>query len=277
MNAHAPQALTLSREETLAVLVELRASALPGLEDEPSESLTLEQEALVIAVARRALLARGLAQVRGQDLLLHRALLQMVGACAFAQASLLIHTWPAGTNAPARFFGHVREADIVAHTQPDPVLHRFELLPSKPDLVRSGLDFCQFDAGEPPVSLDIIVSQASFIAVRERAASGDTSGAVAALIECGAGAAPAVALVEAWASGPHVSVAQIAGAPTRGTGRVLEFTLIQAGRAGWWAALTSPGAPGATVRVKSASRAEVEQTLISASAVGRDVEPPSQK
>ena len=86
-----PLAVTISREELLAILNVLRSPTIPGLDSEPSGELTPEQEAFAIVVARRALLARGLAQLRADgEFLVQRGLLAAVGACAYAQDSILV-------------------------------------------------------------------------------------------------------------------------------------------------------------------------------------------
>lgn len=256
----AQPAVVLSREELLAVLAALRTATIPGLDPEPSGELTPELAEFAVVIARRALLARGLAQVRADgEFMLQRGLLNAVGACAYPEHSLFAHTWAAGGEQPLRFFGHVRGGAAVSHTRPDPVLHRFVLLDSPAALTEAALAFCAFDAAAPATALDITMPQADFLAAREQAAAGDVAASQAALTGCGASAAAAEALAAAWAAQPRVSVVQTLTAQADRTGRVREFTLTQGGANGWIAAPVT-GAAGA-LRLRATSAAEVATLL----------------
>jgi hypothetical protein len=259
-----PLTVILSREELLAVLDVLRAPMIPGLDRELSGELTPEQEAFALVVARRALLARGLAQTQaGGEFLLHRGLLTMVGACAYAQASILAYCWPSGAPTPERLFGHIRGDDVVAHTRPAAVLHRFTGLPSKDALVEQALAFCGFDAAPPGVAFDFTVSRQDFADARQFTDAGNATAATALLVQGGVSAAAAAALVATWAAAPRVSVLQTLTQQGTQAVRTREFTLMQSGQHAWWAAPEPDAEARGPVRVKTASGAEIRALLAS--------------
>ncbi len=257
-----PLILTLSREELLAVLAVLRATTIPGLEREPSGELTPEQEAFALVVARRALLARELAQLRADgEFLLHRALLTAVGVCAYARDSILAYHWPSGALAPARLFGHVRGADAVTHTTPEPVLHRFVLLASRDELVEQVLTFCEFRETPPAANLDFIVPRQIFADARLLAGRGDAPAAQTLLTQDGVSESAATALVSTLTSAPRVSVLQMLTQANDQTVRTREFTLIQDQSTAWWLAPMFDGEAKAPVRVKTVTGSEMRAVL----------------
>lgn len=257
-----PLAVTLSREELLAVLNVLRAPTIAGLDREPSGELTPEQEALTLVVARRALLARGLAQMRADgEFLVQRGLLAALGACAYAQDSIQVYTWPAGAEDPERLFGHVRGEVVVEHTRPAAVLHQLTLLPSKAALAGRVLAFCEFDAAPPAAPFDFTVPPQDFADARQTAGGGNTTAATALLMRGGAPKAAAASLAAAWAAAPRVSVLQTLARSGNQAPRVREFTLIQSGQQGWWAALEPGAGAQAPIRVRTASAEQIRLLL----------------
>jgi hypothetical protein len=261
-NSLQPLAVILSREELLAVLNVLRAPTIPGLDRELSGELTPEQEAFALVVARRALLARGLAQMQANgELLLHRGLLTAVGTCAYAQASILAYYWPAGAQAPERLFGHIRGDDVVVHTRPAPVLHRFTVLPSKDALVEHVLAFCQFEADPPVTRFDFAVPRQDFADARQLANAGNASAATGLLVQDGVPDAAAAALVTTWSAAPRVSVLQTLVQQGNQAVRAREFTLVQDGQTTWWVAPTPGAEANAPVWVKTVSADEIRALL----------------
>lgn len=257
-----PLSIMLSREELLAVLAVLRATTIPGLEREPSGELTPEQEAFALVVARRALLARELAQLRADgEFLLHRALLTAVGVCAYAQDSILAYHWPSGAQAPVNLFGHVRGEDVVAHTRPDPVLHRFTMFASREHLVEQVLTFCEFREAQPAASLDFIVPRQSFADARQLATRSDTSEAIALLVQDGVSNPAAAALVATWTAAPRVSVLQVLTQESNQAVRTRELTLLQDQQTAWLVTPMFDGEAKAPVRVKTISAAEMRLAL----------------
>jgi len=264
MNEHtvlpAP-AVTLSREELLAVLHVLRASTIPGLDREPSGDLTPEQEAFALVVARRALLARDLAQVRADsEFLVQRRLLDAVGACAYAHDSILVYTWPPGARDPQNLFGHTRGGDVVAHTRPDAVLHRFTLLPSRAELVAQVLAFCKFDPAPTDEVFDFTVQREDFAAARE-AAVGGSNAAAALLVRGGAPEDAAGDLAADWVASPRVSALQTLTRQADGTADSREFSLVQAGPRAWWVAPMPGEKANAPIQVKTASASDIRDLL----------------
>ena len=131
---NAAQRIVLSREELLFVLQQLDATTLPGLDRDPQGELTPEGMQIALSVAERALQARGLTR-RGQTnpamVHIHETLLTSIGVCLYAQQAIFLYHRRAGQQEPIRYFGHLRDDEVVAHTHPAIALHQFALLPSR--------------------------------------------------------------------------------------------------------------------------------------------------
>ena len=78
------------------------------------------------------------------ELAVHAALLAAVSACAYSQNAVFVYHWPAKSETPTRYFGHLRDGAFVAHTRPEDVLHLFTVLPSKDRLIEQVLAVCQY-------------------------------------------------------------------------------------------------------------------------------------
>ncbi|PKO23704.1 MAG: hypothetical protein CVU38_02420 [Chloroflexi bacterium HGW-Chloroflexi-1] len=257
-----PLTVLLSREELLAILDVLRAPTIPGLDREPTGELAPDQQAFAVVVARRALLARELAQIRADgELLVHRALLTAVGVCAYSQDAVLAYHWPSGGQAPHRLFGHIRGADVVVHTRPSAVLHRFTLLQSKEDLVNQVLAFCE--CGDVPVAqpLEFTVPRQDFADARQLASAGDAARATALLTQAGVPNAAAGALVSTLVSSPRVSILQTLKQQGNQAVRSREFTLVQNGKHAWWVAPAAGQEAKAPLLVKTATAEEIRDLL----------------
>lgn len=255
--------VTLSREELLAVLDVLRATTIPGLEREPSGSLTPEQEAFALVVARRALLARNLAQVQPDGaFLLHRELLRAIGTCAYAQNSILVYHWSAGEQAPRTLFGHMRGDDVVTHARPGPVVHRFTLLPSRRELVEQVLAFCEVKDATQATVLDFLVPRQEFADARQLAGVGNTGAATDTLVTSGLPAEDAAKLVAAWAASPRVSALQTVTQQGNQPAQTQEFTLLQDGRYIWWIAPQADAGPKGPLHVRTMSVQAVRDLLV---------------
>jgi len=254
--------VTLSREELLAVLDVLRATTIPGLDREPSGSLTPDQEAFALVVARRALLARNLAQVQSDGaFLLHRELLRAVGTCAYARSSILVYHWPAGEQAPHLLFGHLRGDDVVTHTRPGPVLHRFTLLPSRQELVDQVLAFCEVKDVTQVEVFDFLVPRQEFADARQLASVGNTAAAIGTLVQSGLPAESATTLVTSWAAAPRVSALQTITQQSNQMAQTQEFTLMQDGRSIWWIAPQADAGPKGPIRVRTMTVQAVRDLL----------------
>lgn len=223
-----PLKILLSRDELLLVLGQLDAGYIPGLDDDPLGELTPEQQSLALTVAGRGLMARELAGLTEEgDLLVHVALLTAVGVCAWSQNAVFAYRWPAGSNAPARYFGHIRGDVAVAHTRPQEVLHLFSLLPSRTALIDEVAAFAGGSAssGKSNFSGPLVVSGADFGRARELAAAGNAD--QAAVLLGGVGQSPAaVALADALAANLDVTIVQTLKQLESGAVQRRDFTLI---------------------------------------------------
>jgi hypothetical protein len=253
--------ILLSQEELLAVLDVLRVRFIPGLDAEALEGPTEEQQQLMLAVARRALQARELAQVREDGgFLLHRALLTTVGVCAYSESAALVYHWPAGGHQATRFFGHIRGDEVVAHTRPDLALHHFALLASKEQLITRLLNVCEYQESPASERLELTVTREAFIRARELAGARNEAEATHILAEGGAVEA-AHALAHALAESPPVSVLQLLKQNGNESVQSRQFTLLQNGRHAWFV-LPLSGEADAPLLVRTTTTEEVHSALL---------------
>jgi hypothetical protein len=227
-----PITLLLSREELLCVLDLLQADTIPGLDDDPLGELTPEQRALALIWAERALRARGLARVQDDGAVaLDNALLTAVGVSAYPQSAVFVYHWPAGAEVPTRYFGRVRGNDVVTHSRPEDVLHRFTLLPSKTDLVKQTLAMCEYRDTPDSPSFEFTLPGADLARARELAEAGETDQAREALAAGGAAPAAAAAFAQTLSEAPRVSILQTVRGQTGDGVERRDFTLLQTERA----------------------------------------------
>ncbi len=251
---------TLSREELLFTLNLLEAPFIPGLDPDPLGEFTPEQRALALTVAGRALRARELVQIHnGGEWVLHNALLAAVGSCAYAQSVVSLVHWPPQSDAPARFFGHLRDNVAVVHTRPADVLHRFALLPSKEQLITQTLAFCGYEDGGSAPAFELSVPGAVFVQARELAAAGETAQAVDTLAGSTTAPEAAQALAETLGSSPTASVLQTLKGQADGTVQKQDLTLLQNGQRAWLI-MAAPD-EAAPLRVKTTSKDEMQALL----------------
>ncbi len=250
----------LAREELLLILRMLRAPVLAGLDDDPAGVLSLEQQSLALAVAGRALRARELAQLREDgELAIHTALLAAVGVCAYPQKTVFVYHWPANADAVIRYFGHVRENEIVAHTRPADVLHLFTRLPAPAHLVTQLFAACGWEDGPTGAAQDFSVPAAVFADVRRLATEGAVPGAVALLRNNRVAADSARAFVMTLAEAPRLSIIQMR---KQGDGRIQahDFTLVQNSQRSWLVT-NQPSDNAGPIAVKTTDRAEISALL----------------
>ncbi len=254
--------ILLSREELLFVLNLLQAGFIPGLDNDPLGELTAEQQAFALTVAGRALRARELAQLHPDgQWVVHNNLLLAVGGCAYAQEIISVYHWPANDAVPQRFFGHVREDNIVTHTRPADVLHRFSLLPSKDQLISQVLAICEFEDGATSSPQELAVSSGDFVKVRDLAGAGDTTGAMDMLVANGALPETAQAFVATLADSARVSILQIVKQPADGSIQKRDFTVLQNDQQSWLINAPANDTDGALLSVRTTTRAEIASLL----------------
>lgn len=259
-----PLNILLSRDELLLVLGELDSDFLPGLDADPLGELAAEQQSLALTVAGRGLMARELAGLTDEgDLVLHTALLTAVGVCAYSQNAVFAYRWAAGSDEPARYFGHIRGDVAVAHTRPQDVLHLFSLLPSKASLVDEVVAFARSSTSpeKSNFSGELTIAGADFGRARELAAAGDADAAALAL--GGPEAEPAaIALADMLAAAPDVTIMQTLKQLESGDVQKRDFTLIvgQNGKGNW---LVTAGAESdAPLAARPATADDLRELLI---------------
>lgn len=234
-----PLNILLSRDELLLVLSQMETGYIPGLDADPLGELTDEQQSLALTVAGRGLMARELAGLTEDgQLVLHTALLTAVGVCAYSQNAIFAYRWPAGSDTPVRYFGHIRGDVAVAHTRPQDVLHLFSLTPSRAALIDEIVALAAGSAATNKASVapagELTVSGADLGRARELAASGAAD--AAAVLLGGAGQSPAaVALADLLAASPDVTILQTLKQLETGAVEKRDFTLIsgQNGQGSW--------------------------------------------
>lgn len=261
-NTSEPINFLLSREELLFVLNLLQAGFIPGLDNDPLGELTAEQLAFANTVAGRALWARELAQLHPDgQWVVHNNLLLAVGGCAYAQRIISVYHWPADSAFPRRFFGHLRENDIVTHTRPADVLHRFSLLPSKEQLISQVLAACDLEDGSTSPPQELALSRGDFVKIRELAGAGDTTGAMDILVTNRTPPETAQAFVSTLADSARVSIMQILDQPINGTVQKRDFTVLQNSQQTWMISAPTSDTDDAPLSVKTTSRDEITALL----------------
>jgi hypothetical protein len=257
-----PINILLSREELLLVLELLQAESLPGLDADPLGELSPEGRDLALTVAGRGLMARDLAQL-GEDgqLSVHSALLTAVGVCAYSTNTVFVFHWPETRENPIRYFGHVREDDVAAHSRPDDVLHLFTLLPSKDHLIEQVLAFCEFRDVPQTGSFEMAVAGEDFVQVRQLASNGSPQEAVDLLVANGAGPESAAAFVSTLAGSPRVSILQTL--TQEGEDEVLkrDFTMVQDSQHTWFIGPTAAESEDLNLVIRLTTREEIESLL----------------
>lgn len=255
-----PINILLSREELLLILDLLQAETIPGLDPDPTlGDLTPEQRSLALTVAERALRARELVQAQaGGELIVHKRLLTAVGVCAYPHSAVLAYHWPSQSDTPVRYFGHVREADIVAHSVPDSTLHLFSLLPSREQLVGQVLAVAEFE-DVPTEAIEFSVPAAVLGQAREQANAAQPETARAILAGSGVAAAAAQAFTDALGGNPRITIMQLLKQQPQGNPTRQDITLLQNGSAAWL--VSQPSTEADTLRVKTVNQAELVSLL----------------
>jgi hypothetical protein len=227
MNQEPGLSLDLSRAELLTVLGVMEAQFIPGLAPAQATSMTLEEAALAEQEAALVLQERELAQTdEDGNLLVHRAVLTLVGTCAYSQSALIAYHWQTDQEAPVQFFGHVRGEDVVAHTVPAESMHRFGQLASKEALVGQALATCHVDGPVDAPPMQLLIPRDVFDRARDLANQGNAAGAMEALSAAGVDEDAAASLSAALAAAPSVSAMQTIKQQDSSV-RTREFTLVQ--------------------------------------------------
>ncbi len=261
-NTQQPINILLSLKELQVVLDLLDTDFIPGLDTDPLGNLTPEQQSLALTVAAHALQARELVHAqKGGTWVIHNTLLTAIGVCAYSQNTIFVYHWPTNADAPVRYFGHIREDDIVAHTRPKDVLHLFSVLSSKEQLVDQVLGVCEYETETTSKSLELTVSGENFVEVRRLANAGETEKAVELLANGETSSESARAFVETLAGLPRISIMQTLKHKGGESVQKRDFTLLQNSHHTWLVIAPPDEAKGDPLQVKTITKDEI-QTLL---------------
>ncbi|MEZ4713865.1 MAG: hypothetical protein R3A44_42165 [Caldilineaceae bacterium] len=266
-----PTTLILSRDELLCILGVLEAASIPGMDAEPGGPRTEQEQALVHEVTLRSLRARGIAAKNGDGALrFHDDLLKMVGACAYPHSALIALHWAQEADAPARFFGNVRNQNFVVHTRPEELLHRFVALPAKEKLFGSLFEFCQLnqvdagadvESGASAAAIEFTISAAEFAEVRLLSEQGATQAAASRLEAAQVDAAAARAFSSTFAENPRLTVLQTVKQADGDTVLKRDFMLAQTPTQIWFMGAVDGEAAEMVLRVKNVTLEELQHLL----------------
>jgi hypothetical protein len=204
---HNPRVL-LSRNELEVILRVLEVGDLPGLESDPLGELTAEQRAYGLIVAERSLRARELARTNeAGKLLIHREVLELVGACGLSEGTLVVTTARPADATGAQWYGHRLGETCVVHSLPDLALHQFTQVADRTALVQligasAGWPDCPAAPISPVTLAGDVIASARTMAPQDQAA------AATALKAAGAESVTADALAATFASPYGVTVVQ---------------------------------------------------------------------
>jgi hypothetical protein len=220
----------LSAEEVLVVMSALDVAGLPGLEVEHWSELGSDQQRLALEVARRALQARGFAQITGNgEFRIHRLPLTAVGACAFTERTIIIHYWPGpGVDARRAFVATLGDSAVV-HTAFGGI-HEFKLSSADVDLVALLLEDIEIAEHSLPERLELALSQIEFENVCEATARGADVQALNALRAARVSEDAARVFSHALADQPRVWMFQTTN---RAGGLDPAFTVLSSSASAW--------------------------------------------
>lgn len=225
--------LVLSDEEFLVVADALNAPTLAGLGGQAWATASPETQAVSLAVAQRALEARGLAMVDDQrQLQLHRALLSRVGLCALAERTVILNHWATAGVAPVRLFAHAYRDQAVLHTVMGH-LHTFHWFPARAGLGAQILSACGWRGQTAAPSLTFTISPPVFDQVCEAIGANDRDEALRLLTLAYVPSTTSALFLQALASGPRVTVGRAERQVNGVAQETAVFTLIDPGESGW--------------------------------------------
>ncbi len=261
-NTQQPTNILLSRKELQVVLNLLETTFIPGLDADPLGDLTPEQQSLALGVAEHALQARQLVQMQANGkLVIDNTLLTAVGVCAYSQNAIFILHWSVQGQIPARYFAHIRQDGIVAHTRPKNILHQFSLLPSKEYLIEQVLTVCEYEDLPTNQAFEFTMSSPEFIKVRELTAANDTEKALELLVNNKTPSQTAQAFIKTLANSPRISVLQTLTQEDNETVQRRDFTLLQNSHHTWFV-IAPPGETNeAPLQAKTITKDKIQALL----------------
>ncbi|MCB0078991.1 MAG: hypothetical protein KDD73_16385 [Anaerolineales bacterium] len=232
MNGANPSVL-LSTEELLAVLDMLQANFIPGLDGDIAQALSSQERQLMLTTARHSLLARELLRENENGAALHRRIMAAVGACVYSQGAILAFHWPPKSGQPSRFFGHFQGNEVVAHTRPKEILHRFVIFDERAALVDALLEAFEHEPTPPAPPWKLAVARDLLATARSDAEAGRLDQAMRVLSAHGQSDPAVRVLVQTFAASPRVTILQLLKQGNEKSALSQTMTLVQDKRYLW--------------------------------------------
>lgn len=260
-NPEAARRIVLAREELLFVLEQLAVTTIPGLDNDPLGNLTPDGYNIARAVVERTLRARGLVRryaAGPEPLQLHQTLITLVGVCAFAQQAIFLYHKSIQGQRAVRYFGHIRDKEIVAHTHPEAALHQFALLPSREALFTEILTLCGVPTAVPP-AYEFTLPFAVFERVQEAISGGQWETARHLLADTQVTQASSNAFLALFADDYQISVLQTVKQQPDQTIAQREAVLFHNGKMTWLAFAARQPSGQTAMLVKTTHATELQQ------------------
>ncbi|MDJ0757009.1 MAG: hypothetical protein QNJ45_25990 [Ardenticatenaceae bacterium] len=256
--------LVLASDELRLVLGLLQTATLPGLDPEATDLQTSEARRIADLVASRTLRARGLARLDDDGALsLHPTLLTAVGVCAYASSSLFVFHWEEQGTIPRRYFGHIREDDVVLHARPEADLHLFSLLPSRSALYQQLMQACEFKLDQAEGSMNFELPSPVFVQVRELAYASATEDATKLLVDHNVDLQAAEKFVHTLSSPHQVAIMQTLQQVGDEEVNRHDLTLLQNSSDPWLIRPQAQSDEGLLLEVRMTNSSEVEGFIAS--------------
>jgi hypothetical protein len=219
--------LTLSRDELMLIASLFKRDHLAGLEqaDPPADPQRARQ------IAGRSLRARGIAKVENGEPRVHMAALSLVGVCAHAQKTFVVHKLPSNAGA-TRAVIHVLGEDAVVRETLSPEVYKLKSLKDQAALTQEALALMAATGVPKPAPMTGTLTSDALTAGREAAIKGDLMAARGAFVQGGADAALARALT-GFFSAPHQLTLVHAMAASNGVLNVQGMTVATGSAAAW--------------------------------------------
>jgi hypothetical protein len=165
--------LLVSTEELLLILTLLQSGTLPGMSSSLYENLAPEQLSMCLDVAGRSLRSRSIAQIEPDgQFRVRRDILEVVGACAYPEGTLVITIAESPGGNRATFFAHRREEHFVLQTSPEPELYRFQAYATRGETIEAISQVCELPKITANISEPVFTTQQTIGLVRNAVEAG---------------------------------------------------------------------------------------------------------
>lgn len=231
-----------SREELLLLLTLLQSGPLPGMSSSLYENLTPEQLSMCLDVAGRALRSRSIARIEPDgQFRVRKDILEVVGACAYPEGTLVTTVAVSPEGNRATFFAHHRKDRFVLQTSPEPELYRFQAYETEMAALRAIAQVCGLPKTVSTISEPVFTTQQTVSLVRSAVEAGRVDDARVAFATSSRGQPPVLDSFIDLLSRPHrVAVIQSISYLTSDSAAVQVTTLVYDDEQIWIAAEGQP-------------------------------------